>query len=128
MKDKYPVLNDMHEMVYNALERKLPEGWVIRCRNFPSHVRTFNPKLWMVGDERNLSELRIDLLWMGISKNGRPYGDWRIKFHTHRSRRFNRKNVEHFATLVADEAQRLEPILRDKIEEAYYGEWRIDKS
>jgi hypothetical protein len=94
-------MNAKQEILYNALERKLPEGWVIRCGDFPSHIITFNPKFG------TLAVLRIDLQYQAT-------GDWRIRFqHPHRSRKWNRKNAEHFATLVADEAQRLETVLDD---------------
>ena len=91
--------NAKQEILYNALKRKLPEGWVIICRDYPSNLLTFNPKFGHMGT------LRIDI-------DHQAWGDVRIRFQRpHRSRKWNRKNAEHFATVVADEARRLETVL-----------------
>jgi hypothetical protein len=86
------------EILNNALRRKLPEGWEIREHRYPSYLITFNPKFAHMGT------LRIDLEHRGFNNVG-------IKFCPHRFRKWSRANAEHFATLVSDEAYRLESVL-----------------
>ncbi len=85
------------KQLYDAIEEKLPKGWVIRNGSF-SNIIVFNEKFGSLGI-------------LAIEIDNKAWGDALIRFHPHRARKFNQKNVQHFATLMADEARRLETCL-----------------
>jgi len=107
--------NARQEILYNALERKLPEGWVINSVDFGDGLFIHTPNI-------KDSTLRIDIVHKGVGIQAR------IRFQPpHRTRQFNRKNAEHFATVVADEARRVEDV--ERVENAErYERYRVSMS
>ena len=88
------------ETLYNAIKKDLPEGWEIITRKYPTNIIAFNPKFGTLGT------LRIDLEHLidhGI----------KIRFYPHNIRKFNDKNVAHFARLFTEEAHRLDKDLEE---------------